>query len=658
MLQMLLKIAFNGLHGFVVLLSYLLHGECHYRICQMLSVMVSDFQSHFGHYTINLPSGKILKMQQKQLVSSRMYPCHRRTWGQLGLLGLGGQVPGLRPCLPNNIATVGSRDISFWFLLPYSSQRTDQGHSQLCKLLIIHELVSVSRTANDAVLCCFQSSKIRTVIKTPGIKWTQEHGMQQQRWAHFSVDRRHHLLSILSRLSPSPDWCVGVSALDLCLDNCTWLTDIVVRLFAWDAGVHSSNSRTSANKQQPIHRLPDNAESDPGLLFWPAEPVALLRLHRFDPKPDDDAASCSRVGAKDTVVMKVDDASVEMDHPHHDPCVMGSWGQWSECSATCGTGSRTRTRAVVTMTDSCPNLLQTTSEPCKTTNCVPRCELFGWSEWSSCTDGFVLCSPHDARVRSCSRRRNRFFRKRGVEAFCNQTLKEEEKCQPSDAGIIAAFNTDVLSRCYSPADSGPCKGNFLRWYYDDNVSGCRTFLYSGCRGSANRYSTEEECMQACRQYRRHMGQGNGTESDVSTLSASTVARSKATEASHSDVEDSPASVVDCAMSSWSAWSDCSVTCGRHGVRTRLRTVVRPATAGGKKCPRRKLRRKRCSRPACSDTDHCRYTEWSTWSACARSCGADTVQERIQRVQGISSHRRQCSVKLQRRLCSLPSCVTS
>ena len=46
-------------------------------------------------------------------------------------------------------------------------------------------------------------------MKTPGIWWQDPVGLKQSRWARFSVDARNHLLTMLTMLGPSPDWCVG-----------------------------------------------------------------------------------------------------------------------------------------------------------------------------------------------------------------------------------------------------------------------------------------------------------------------------------------------------------------------------------------------------------------------------------------------------------------
>ena len=47
------------------------------------------------------------------------------------------------------------------------------------------------------------------MIKTPGIWWQDPIGLKQSRWARFSVDSKNHMLSMLTMLGPSPDWCVG-----------------------------------------------------------------------------------------------------------------------------------------------------------------------------------------------------------------------------------------------------------------------------------------------------------------------------------------------------------------------------------------------------------------------------------------------------------------
>lgn len=55
-------------------------------------------------------------------------------------------------------------------------------------------------------------------------------------FAVFRVDAAHHLVSLVSMISPSPDWFVGISSLELCETSCTWVESKVVDLYPWDAG--------------------------------------------------------------------------------------------------------------------------------------------------------------------------------------------------------------------------------------------------------------------------------------------------------------------------------------------------------------------------------------------------------------------------------------
>lgn len=66
-------------------------------------------------------------------------------------------------------------------------------------------------------------------------------------FAVFRVDARNHLVSLAAKLAPSPDWFVGVSALELCNVNCTWRTSITLPLYPYDAGTDSGISYTVRN---------------------------------------------------------------------------------------------------------------------------------------------------------------------------------------------------------------------------------------------------------------------------------------------------------------------------------------------------------------------------------------------------------------------------
>ena len=56
-------------------------------------------------------------------------------------------------------------------------------------------------------------------------------------------------------------------------------------------------------------------------------------------------------------------------------------------------------------------------------------------------------------------------------------------------------------------------------------------------------------------------------------------------------------VVDCVISEWSNWGDCSVTCG-DGLHTSERHIVAEAEYGGQDCPDMLTRQKQCSVESC------------------------------------------------------------
>ena len=74
----------------------------------------------------------------------------------------------------------------------------------------------------------------------------------------------------VSMLGPSPDWIVGVSGLELCLPNCTWVENKELFLYPWDAGVDSGISYES----------PDSP-SEPKMPITRYKNIPMGNIHRY-----------------------------------------------------------------------------------------------------------------------------------------------------------------------------------------------------------------------------------------------------------------------------------------------------------------------------------------------------------------------------------------
>ncbi|KAM9811603.1 kunitz-type protease inhibitor 2 [Syngnathus typhle] len=58
-------------------------------------------------------------------------------------------------------------------------------------------------------------------------------------------------------------------------------------------------------------------------------------------------------------------------------------------------------------------------------------------------------------------------------------------------------SSDIEEECLASPDSGPCRAAFPKFYYDPSTDSCQSFIYGGCLGNKNRYSSAEDCQSRC-----------------------------------------------------------------------------------------------------------------------------------------------------------------
>ncbi|KAJ8724119.1 hypothetical protein PYW07_008099 [Mythimna separata] len=80
----------------------------------------------------------------------------------------------------------------------------------------------------------------------------------------------------------------------------------------------------------------------------------------------------------------------------------------------------------------------------------------------------------------------------GVNCRYTGTFLSEEVCERSCGAFLGV---DV---CKQPLDPGPCQSYVPKVYFDQSTGQCHEFIYGGCLGGANRFSSFKECSQVCK----------------------------------------------------------------------------------------------------------------------------------------------------------------
>jgi hypothetical protein len=292
-------------------------------------------------------------------------------------------------------------------------------------------------------------------------------------------------------------------------------------------------------------------------------------------------------------------------------CTTTAFGDWSACTTTCGKGSQTRARTIVTHPEHggyvCPSL--TELRECQVVECPVHCEMHAWGVWQACS---TTCGDGIAqRVRVV-------------------------KVQPEFGGDTCP-TLDGTQKC----NEGPCPihcdvSAFSPW------SVCSTTCGKGVELRHRKILTHAEhggftcpALTESRQCEIKACPIHCEVSEFSVWSACSATCSHGTQARVRRVTTAPQHgglpcpdllekercnegpcPVHCEVSQWAEWSSCSTTCGK-GIELKLRVIVKHAAHGGYVCPSLQDQRD-CEVVACPI--HCAVSSFSDWSACSTSCG--------------------------------------
>eukprot|EP00933_Yihiella_yeosuensis_P042894 TRINITY_DN37562_c0_g1_i1.p1 TRINITY_DN37562_c0_g1~~TRINITY_DN37562_c0_g1_i1.p1 ORF type:complete len:898 (-),score=127.82 TRINITY_DN37562_c0_g1_i1:113-2527(-) len=266
-------------------------------------------------------------------------------------------------------------------------------------------------------------------------------------------------------------------------------------------------------------------------------------------------------------------------------CLWDNWGDWSACTRTCGGGQRERHRIIVNDAlgggRPCKAASSIEIGPCGMNDCFQLTEVCGWgvwSDWKACTK---TCGSGQQ-----TRFRQKEWHRKDI-GHAQRRLQSDWGSGPHCTGSQKGVRPCGLMPCESSDLPIPC-----RWSLWGDWASCT------CEGLRTR-------ARFVKQQPSHGGLACAGPMEES--------------ASCNPPFGCFPLNVDCDIGPWSAWSDCSKSCG-GGQMYHSRSIIKHAEAWGSGCFGSLEGVASCNEQPCGQVSDCTYSSWTSWNACSKSCG--------------------------------------
>lgn len=111
--------------------------------------------------------------------------------------------------------------------------QASQAVSRVCTMGDINVL-------KDQLMSFEEKENIKSIYTSRWMNGIEQ--INEDRTGFVSVNKTHHLFSMISMMGPSPDWCTGLSGIDLCMEGCKWESNLTIPVYPFDAGIKSGET--------------------------------------------------------------------------------------------------------------------------------------------------------------------------------------------------------------------------------------------------------------------------------------------------------------------------------------------------------------------------------------------------------------------------------